>query len=55
VLSKLTPKDIEYLSGLLKNGLTLQEKREAAKIYYKRFSKEDIAKLTQIYRKYEGK
>ena len=52
VLSKLSSTDIQYLTGLLADGLTEAEKAAAKKLCYERFSKKDIETIYSFYKKY---
>jgi hypothetical protein len=52
VLSKLSGEDIAYLTGLLKDGLTKEEKEAAKQLCFARFGKEDIEKIYALYKKY---
>jgi hypothetical protein len=52
VLSKLSPDDVSYLSGLLQGGLTKEEKQAAKKLCYARFSSDEIKKICDYYKEY---
>lgn len=54
VISNLSTEDIQYLTGLLANGLTASEKAAAKSLCYKRFSHEDIEKIHSLYKKYNA-
>lgn len=54
VLSRLSADDVRYLSGLLKGGLTAEEKASAKKLAYSRFSSDEIKRVREYYKKYSG-
>lgn len=54
ITSRLSPSDISYLTGLLKDGLTKEEKKAAKKLAYARFTPEEIKKVREYYKKYIG-
>lgn len=54
ITSRLSPSDISYLTGLLKDGLTKEEKKAAKKLAYERFTPEEIKKVREYYKKYIG-
>lgn len=54
VLSRLSADDVRYLSGLLKGGLTAEEKASAKALAYSRFSAEEIKRVREYYKKYSG-
>jgi len=53
VSSKLTGDDISYLTGLLKGGLTPEEKRLAVDLALKRFTPEEIKEIQNLYYRYQ--
>lgn len=52
VAKRLSAEDVKYLLGLLKGGLTESEKREAVKLAFKRFSRDEIDEIRALYEKY---
>ncbi len=53
VSSKLTGDDISYLTGLLKGGLTPEEKKLAVDLALKRFTPEEIKEIQNLYYRYQ--
>jgi len=53
VSSKLTGDDISYLTGLLKGGLTPEEKKLAVDLALKRFTPEEIKEIQNLYHRYQ--
>lgn len=53
VSSKLTGDDISYLTGLLKGGLTPEEKKLAVDLALKRFTQEEIREIQNLYYRYQ--
>lgn len=53
VSSKLTGDDISYLTGLLKGGLTPEEKKLAVDLALKRFTQEEIKEIQNLYYRYQ--
>lgn len=54
VFGRLSASDIAMLSGLLKDGLTAEEKKAAVELAYKRFNSSEIEFIKEMYRKYSN-
>nr|PZN02944.1 MAG: hypothetical protein DIU66_08520 [Bacillota bacterium] len=52
VAKRLSSEDIKYLLGLLKGGLTEEEKKRAIELAYSRFDKQEIEEIKALYAKY---
>lgn len=54
VIKRLSITEINTLKNIMSNGITLEEKKEAKRIIYSKFTQGEIATLKAIYRKYIG-
>lgn len=54
VINRLNITEINTLKNIMSNGITLEEKKEAKRIIYSKFTSGEIATLKAIYRKYIG-
>lgn len=53
VSKKLSSRDINYLLGLFKGGLTPQEKKKALELAFERFTQQEIKEIQALYNKYK--
>lgn len=54
ITQKLTFSDIQLLMSMYDGGLTAQEREEAKKMAYEKFTPEEIEVIKELYNKYKG-